>query len=135
MDAHLKARWAHTYPAQLGREMGLKGDSIRIRGKRLGLVRHSKLALNQPPEHEWLATASQIAQEANIRPASVVGWDMSRQASQARWKAWAAMLQSGKYTIAGIARTSGVHHTSILHAMKKMKEAARNDVARGADLG
>ena len=103
--------------------MGLKGEQVRGRGKRLGLIRHPKIALNQPPDHEWFAIASQMALEAKIRPAAVLGWDMSRKACAARWKAWAAILQSGQYTIAGVARTSGVHHTSILNALKRMEKA------------
>jgi hypothetical protein len=74
-----------------------------------------------PPLHVWISAATCAAQEAGIKPGAIIGGSMQKNVCMARWMAWKRLLDSNpRYSLAGLARVSGWHHTTIMYGMRRL---------------
>lgn len=87
-----------------------------------------KLPPKTPSQPYWFKMAFWAAWEGRVRFNEVVGHCRKKRASRARWRAWRAILDTGHYSVLGVARTTGFDHTSILYAMKRLNGAGPRDV-------
>lgn len=70
----------------------------------------------------WVAMASEEAHKAGLAPSMVLGPSRKSKAVWARWRAWERILDHDlRYSFAGVARTTGWDHTTILAAMKRLQ--------------
>ena len=94
---------------------------MNIIGAKSSLVRRCKMSKAQkvrPPKYVWLQYATEAAVAADIHPERVLTHCRDKASTRARWAAWAAILATGRYTVAGLAKVCGWHHTSILYGLK-----------------
>lgn len=88
----------------------------------------SRLDRYQPPKSEWVRIATEKANDASVCPVKVLAGVRASAYRVPRWRAWKAILESSPtYSIAGVARTSGFHHTSILSSLKRLEAMGINN--------
>jgi len=122
-DRIILALWGKFSLAEIGRQTGMGRSRTATRCKALGLTAPPFQDVLTPPYGEWLARATQAAQEGGTTVGAVMAGSQAKAAKLARWKAWKAVLDADpRYSIAGLARTTGFDHTSILYAVKKMAQ-------------
>lgn len=74
-----------------------------------------------PSKTAWIAAATSAAKEIGVDPVKVMaGVEVNRDVILARWRAWKALYDSGKYSENGIGNTSGFHHTTVMKAFKRL---------------
>ena len=83
----------------------------------------SKAQKVRPPKYVWLQYATEAAVAADIHPERVLTHCRDKASTRARWAAWAAILATGRYTVAGLAKVCGWHHTSILYGLKMIRRS------------
>lgn len=109
----------------IGRRLGLAEDIIFRRQKKLGLVARSTREILQPPDSLWVAVATEAAKRHRIKPSYLLAGARAHRVSRARHEAWATFVaQHPEYSIAGLARTSGFNHTSVLAGIKRVAARA-----------
>lgn len=87
----------------------------------LKLPEPDRIRRNEPSREEWIAAATGAAKEARLRPGDVMAGCRLRAAVRARQKAWRHVLEAYPHvTVAGLARVSGFHWTSILHGLGRL---------------
>ena len=99
--------------------LGIKSQRVSYHAVRL---LGSKQLSRKPSRQKWVTAATEAAKDAWIP----VGWVLSgkklRPAVLARWTAWKALADEGRYSISGIGQVSGHDHTSVLHGIRRLKE-------------
>ncbi|MBU6427364.1 hypothetical protein KGQ27_04010 [Patescibacteria group bacterium] len=83
----------------------------------------SKAQKVRPPKYVWLQYATEAAVAADIHPERVLTHFRDKASTRARLAAWAAILATGRYTVAGLAKVCGWHHTSILYGLKMIRRS------------
>lgn len=121
LDDRLRELWPVSSLAEMSREFGLSTRRIKDRAKRLKLPIATYRERLTPSKAEWVEIASQIAREAKLRPSDVLAGCRYKAAVRARWAAWKEVLdRNPNYSIAGLGRTSGHDHTTILHGLQRL---------------
>lgn len=121
LDDRLRELWPVSSLAEMSREFGLSTRRIKDRAKRLKLPIATYRERLTPSKAEWVEIASQIAREAKLRPSDVLAGCRYKKAVWARWRAWRAILEANPhYSVAGVARTSGHDHTTVLHGLQRL---------------
>ena len=73
-----------------------------------------------PTQGEWIGVVNECAAAAGIEPSAILGGSRHRPVGRARWQAFKTLLDRyPNYSIAGLARTSGFHHSSILYGLSR----------------
>lgn len=84
-----------------------------------------------PSRTTWIATAATVAREEGIPVGAIVGGGQTKPVWRARWKAWKAVLdKNADYSVAGLARISGWHHTTILSGLRRLNEPVKAKAKR-----
>lgn len=77
------------------------------------------------PAELWQASALREAVRARIPLEAVTGRALEWGAVLARWRAWKRVLDADPdYSVLSLAKVSGFDHTTILYAMKRLKDGA-----------
>lgn len=77
------------------------------------------------PAELWHASAIREAVRARIPLEAVTGRALEWGAVLARWRAWKRVLDANPdYSVLSLAKVSGFDHTTILYAMKRLKDGA-----------
>lgn len=136
----MSRRWTHAETAMLRyyRTRGMRATDISKRllielgthrtpagvwskASDLNLPDPDRIRRNEPSREEWVAAATRAAREAHLRPGDVMAGCRLRAAVRARQKAWRRILEAHPHvTVAGLARVSGFHWTSILHGLGRL---------------
>lgn len=135
MDAILAAMWPNHTMNELSTALAISRDRVRTRARQMGLPKPSRAVLFAPSKLEWVTIATQKAREARVRPSDVMAGCGYRAAVYARWQAWRAVKAlNPRYTLAGVARTSGFDHSTLVSAFRRLDGAAtRKHVASDAE--
>ncbi len=125
MDATLLRMWPNrSYPA-IAQTLGMTVWYMLKRAKRLGLPKRTRRGQVTPTFAEWVAIASEMAQEAGIRRCDLLGPNHSKAVFPVRWRAWRAMKdRNPRYSVAGIGRVSGFDATSVRYGLMRLAESA-----------
>ena len=78
----------------------------------------------RPTEAQWVEVATRHAMMAGLPPGPLLGGDRKRKYVVVRWAAWREILATGRYSINGLARTSGYNHATILNGLKRTEQGA-----------
>ena len=113
-DSVLQYMWGICSLKEICDELGRSVSGVTNRRLKLGIYVRP---LHKPSKEAWHAMASQTAKELGIKPESVIGLRRFRAAVLARQMACERLMETGKYSVAGLARTMGVHHTTVLCAL------------------
>lgn len=132
-DATIRSLWGKLSTTHIARQTGFKRYRILARARRLNLEIVPFKDVLTPSKAEWVAIATQKAQEARVSPSLVMSGSKRKGARSARWEAWKAILEANPgYSIAGLGRVSGFDHTAILHAMKRLNGASAKSIRQPA---
>jgi len=63
--------------------------------------------------------AAEAAAAHDVKPADVIGPARTVTIVQARWAMWKRLSKDG-FSTSSIARAVGCHHTTVMHALKKV---------------
>lgn len=75
-----------------------------------------------PSKEVWITAATLEAQKRSLKPHEVMaGYPRTHAHVAARWAAWASLLETDRYSIAGVGKTSGFNHASVIWAMRRLK--------------
>ena len=129
-DARLKVLASETHLAGAAREMGRRVENVWSRAYHLKIRALPRKVSWQPTDGEWIGVARAVAQDAQIEPALILGGSKLKRPVRARWKAWRKLLADyPEYSIAGLARTSGYHHTTILSGLRRLSKIECDDAS------
>jgi hypothetical protein len=93
-----------------------------IRAQCSHCIRHfgqARVARSTPSSAQWLAAVVEEAARVHVRPGAVLSGERTLRPLVARSRAWMRLLAEG-YTLSGIGRTSGFHHTTILNVERRL---------------
>lgn len=76
--------------------------------------------VNRPSYEEWAAVARRKALEADVCPNGILTKTREKPVTRARWLAWAEILENPKYSIAGLAATSGYASQTIQYGLARL---------------
>lgn len=131
LDARLVELWPRHTVVEMADILCISRERINLRGLKLGLAPIRRAVLFAPSKAEWIALATHAATEARVRPSDVMAGSKTSAAVKARWRAWKAALElNPRYTVAGVARTSGWDHSTILHSIKRMGGVSAKDLRK-----
>jgi hypothetical protein len=131
MDARLAELCRTHTRKKIAEELGLHVWRLDARLTALGLKVCPYAAVLAPKKEEWIAVAREKALAAKVRPSDVMAGARYKKAVHARWAAWKAMQDRyPQYSIAGIARTSGWDHTTVLHSLKRLNGASAKSLRK-----
>lgn len=139
----LKANWRRPI-GELAAMTGRSENAVYVRFLKMGIPRSSTRRLRfEPSFEEWHRAALDEARKAKVPLRLVISGNklpavpveygriceeqrracLERQkAIVARWKAWRRLKDNPRYSLAGIGRATGWHHTSIMHGLDRLKE-------------
>jgi hypothetical protein len=99
--------------------------SYNATGKRLykmGLRALRPRNRRMPTKAEWVSIATQEARSARLSPVRLMAGDRTWPYARARWRAWAAILESNPmYSIKGVATVSFFDHTTVIYGLARLK--------------
>lgn len=96
------------------------GIPISLPSKRCHLHAHEHRQIAFTPSSEkWIATAREEAAKVRVTVRLVLSGDKRLRPLLARHRAWGRLLSEG-YSLSGISRASGFHHTSILIGERRL---------------
>jgi len=122
-DAELRYLAQEVHLAGAARIMGLPVNSVWNRASRHKIKALSQKEAGTPSIGEWTGAAIQEAQDAGLPPGAILGWKTRKAVCRARWKAWRRVLAlSPEYSVKGLSRTCGWHHSTILSGLKRLAE-------------
>ena len=81
----------------------------------------TKKQKTRPQRSLWVQAATAAAVAASIDPERVLSRSREKAVTRARWAAWAAIVATGRYSVAGLAQVCGWDHSSILHGLKMLR--------------
>lgn len=99
--------------------------------------RKNDRSVTQPSWNRWVRAVRKEARLLGINPHPVLYKDRCPINALARARAWKRVLQNQKYSVAGVARTSGHDHTTVLSAllnMKRIRDRAMKQRARQREI-
>lgn len=107
--------------------MQLSFGSVQRRCRKLKLPHENidRRKRGEPTRQEWEAIATECAKAAGVCPFKVMAGCVANGAARARGVAWKTALdRCPRWSIAGVARVSGFHHTAIMAALKRIQRQA-----------
>ncbi len=112
---------ADHYPAQIARALGVSTNMINGRLKAMGIKPLSFIDATKPTDGEWIGAVMLISAKTGIPTRLILAGSRLQHVVEARWQAFRDLLDKHpEYSIAGLARTSGFHHSSILHGLHRL---------------
>ncbi len=75
-----------------------------------------------PSRQTWIECANQAADAAGIDVAHLLAGVKSKEVVRARQEALAAVMRKKNYSIAGLARVSGFHHSTVLSNLRRLSK-------------
>lgn len=115
--------------------LGILTSTLWDKGLSLGITFVPPKKAMQPEADVWIAAATKQANYLKVPLNQVLGYNPSRKASRARWKAWKAVLDSDpRYSIAGLARVSGFNHSSLMYGLSRLSGMTAKEASRSKGL-
>ncbi len=79
-----------------------------------------------PSKSAWLKAVEMASYDAWILPEWILDGRRHKRVVRARWAAWRYLRDMNpNYSVAGMARTTGYDHTTILWGLKRLAEGER----------
>lgn len=136
MDETIRQMWPHANCPAIADAIGVGRTAIWKHATRgLGLPPKRKYVATNPPRVAWIKAATIAARNAGLSYDEVIG-GRTHAAAQARWEAYAAILEKyPRVSLAGLGRVSGYHHATIMHGLLRRRGAGYKELrARGRSI-
>ena len=76
--------------------------------------------LPKPSKERWVKAVLANSEAMGVDPMTVLARSRGKMPTAVRWAAWAELEAEGKYSVSGIAKTSGYDHTSVIWALRNV---------------
>lgn len=120
------------YPAQIARILGITVNQVYSRLKSMNVKALTFSEVTAPTHGEWIGAAMWAAATYGVNYRHIISGYGPRGVALARWRAFEKVLADRPdYSVAGLARTSGFHHSSILHGLARLAGRERGKNATG----
>lgn len=122
LDDWLKELWGRGSVEAIAREMNLTPRRVKTRALKLGLPTPRLARTYEPTKQDWIDIASTQAEAARINKVKLLAGERKRVYSEARWRAWRDLMALHPHiSMAGMARVSGFHHTSVINGLRQLQ--------------
>lgn len=124
---------ANHYSAQIASALNLTVSMVNGRLARMGIKPLSFIDATRPTDGEWIGVVQSVSEATGIAIGPILSGSRLRKVTHARWLAFKTILEAHpEYTIAGLARTSGFHHSSIMHGLSRLAGALPNHIEKSS---
>jgi hypothetical protein len=136
MEDKLVRLWGTMPRAAIARAMGLTDWRVKWKAEDMDLPMQPMKKSFEPLRSDWIAIATQKANEVKIPPGIVLAGAGGYAGVVARWRAWREILDiHPQLSIAGVARVSGFDHTTILYGLRRLNGASPSEVRKARAVG
>lgn len=119
------------YPTQIARALGITVCMVNGRLRAMNVTPISFIDATKPTDGEWIGVVQTVSMQTGVPVGQILSGSRYKQVVDARWLAFKTLLDMyPEYSIAGLSRTSGFHHSSIIHGLHRLSGApafARQD--------
>lgn len=128
-DELLRAMAPVSTMGALRRKFGRTYGAIKNRLKLLDIRATKAILLMTPTKAEWVACAEQAGKLMGVSPVKILAGVRDMRTVRARRRAFMFALKlNEKYSVAGVARVSGFHHTSVMYALRRHSGASVDEI-------